>query len=176
MALNLEDKKAIVEEVSQQAKEALSLVGADYRGLSVSEMTELRACARDAGVYLKVVRNTLARRAVIDTDFACVKEALIGPMVLAFSKEDPGAAARIFRDFAKDHEKLEVKMLSLGGKLLEANQLDAVASLPTYDEAISKLLSVMKGPIDKFVRTLAAPHTNLVRTFAAVAEEKKKAA
>lgn len=176
MALNLQDKKAIVEEVSQQAKEALSLVGADYRGLSVSEMTELRSNARKAGVYLKVVRNTLARRAVDDTDFACVKEALVGPMVLAFSKDDPGAAARIIRDFAKGHDKLEVKMLSLGGKLLEANQLEAVASLPTYEEALSKLLSVMKGPIDKFVRTLAAPHTKLVRTFAAVADEKKNAA
>lgn len=176
MALNLDDKKAIVDEVSQQAQQALSLVGADYRGLSVSEMTTLRAQARDAGVYLRVVRNTLARRAVDGTDFDCVKESLVGPLVLAFSNDNPGAAARIFRDFAKDHKALEVKMLSVGGKLLEASQLDAVASLPTYDEAISQLMSVMKAPIDKFVRTLAAPHTKLVRTFAAVADQKKQAA
>ena len=176
MALNLEDKKAIVDAVSHEAQQALSLVGADYRGLSVSEMTALRVSARDAGVYLKVVRNTLARRAVEGTDFDCVKESLVGPLVLAFSKDNPGAAARIFRDFAKDHKALEVKMLSLGGKLLDASQLDTVANLPTYDEAISQLMSVMKAPIDKFVRTLAAPHTKLVRTFAAVADEKKQAA
>ncbi len=176
MALNLEDKKAIVEEVSMQAKQSLSLLGADYRGLSVSEMTKLRALARKAGLYLKVVRNTLARRAIEGTDFECAKDALVGPLVLAFSKDDPGAAARVFRDFCKNHEKLKVKVLSLSGQLLDANQLDAVASLPTYDEAIAKLMSVMKAPVDKFVRTLAAPHAKLVRTFAAVAEQKKQAA
>lgn len=176
MALNLEDKKVIVEEVSLQAKQSLSLLGADYRGLSVSEMTKLRAAARNAGLYLKVIRNTLARRAIEGTDFECAKDALVGPLVLAFSKDDPGAAARVFRDFCKIHDKLKVKVLSLSGQLLDANQLDAVASLPTYDEAIAKLMSVMKAPVDKFVRTLAAPHAKLVRTFAAVAEQKKNAA
>ena len=173
MALNLEDKKAIVEEVSLHAKQALSLVGADYRGLSVSEMTQLRSVARKSGVYVRVIRNTLARRAIEGTEFECAKDALVGPLVLAFSKDDPGAAARVFRDFSKTHEKLKVQLLSLGGQLLAANQLEAVANLPTYDQAISKLMSVMKAPVDKFVRTLAAPHTKLVRTFAAVAEQKK---
>lgn len=176
MALNLEDKKAIVEEVSLQAKQSLSLLAADYRGLTVAEMTKLRAVARKAGLYLKVVRNTLARRAVEGTEFECAKDAFTGPLVLAFSKDDPGAAARVFRDFCKSHEKLKVKLLSLSGQLLDASQLEAVASLPTYDEAIARLMSVMKAPVDKFVRTLAAPHTKLVRTFAAVADQQKNAA
>lgn len=176
MALNLEDKKAIVEEVSQQAKQSLSLLGADYRGLSVTEMTMLRSVARKAGVYVRVIRNTLARRAIEGTDFDCAKESLVGPLVLAFSKDDPGAAARVFRDFCKTHEKLKVNLLSLSGQLLNVNQLDAVANLPTYDQAISQLMCVMKAPVEKFVRTLVAPHTKLVRVFAAVAEQKKNAA
>lgn len=176
MALNLEDKKAIVEEVSQQAKQSLSLLGAEYRGLSVTDMTKLRAAARNAGLYLKVIRNTLARRAIEGTDFDCAKDALVGPLVLAFSKDDPGAAARVFRDFCKTHDKLKVKLLSLSGQLLDASQLDAVANLPTYDQAISQLMCVMNAPIEKFVRTLAAPNIKLVRTFAAVAEQKQQAA
>lgn len=175
MTLNLDDKKAIVEEVNSVASQALSVVGADYRGLTVSQMTKLRAAARDAGVYMRIVRNTLARRAVENTDFACIQEALTGPLVLAFSQEDPGAAARVFRDHCKQFEKLEVKLLSIGGQLLDGKQLDTVASLPTYDEAIAMLMRVMKAPVDKFVRTLAEPHTKCVRTFAAIAEKKKAA-
>ena len=175
MALRLEDKKAIVTHITAEAKKAISVVAADYRGLTVAELTELRAKARASGVYLKVVRNTLARRALQDTEFACLNEALIGPLFLAFSETEPGAAAKVIRDFAKDHEKLEVKALSLGGKLLGPETLDAIAKLPNKEQALAILLAVMKAPIDKFVRTVAAPHAKLVRTIAAVRDQKQAA-
>ena len=175
MALRLEDKKAIVAEVAEVAASAYSAVAAEYRGLSVAEMTDLRSKAREGGVYLKVVRNTLARRAVEDTDFACMQDIFVGPLVLAFSQEDPGAAARVVKDFAKDHNKLIVKGLSVSGKLLPAEDLDKLAKMPTYDQAISMLMSVMQAPIGKFVRTLAEPHAKLARTIAAVREQKEAA-
>jgi large subunit ribosomal protein L10 len=175
MALRLEDKKAIVAEVAEVAKSAYSAVAAEYRGLSVAEMTELRSKAREGGVYLRVVRNTLARRAVENTDFACMQDNLVGPLVLAFSREEPGAAARVIKDFAKDHKKLEVKAVSVSGKLLPASELETLAKMPTYDQAISILMSVMKAPISKFVRTLAEPHAKLVRTVAAVRDQKEAA-
>lgn len=176
MPLTLTDKQAVVAEVNEVAKNSISVVAADYRGLSVGEMTELRANARKAGVYLRVVRNTLSRRALDGTDFECVRDELTGPLFLAFSQDAPGAAARLVRDFAKEHEKLEVKALSLGGKLYDGSHLNAVASLPTKDEAIAKLLFVMKAPVEKFVRTLAEPHAKLVRTVAAVRDQKQQSA
>jgi len=172
VTLRLDDKRAIVAEVSEVASNSISAVAAFYSGLTVSEMTQLRAAARKEGIYLRVVRNTLARRAVDKTSFACMQEKLVGPVVLAFAKEEPGAAARLMRDFAKDHSKLEVTALVVGGKLIAANQLDAVAKLPTYLEAISMLMSVMQAPIGKFVRTLAEPHAKLVRTIAAIRDQK----
>ncbi len=172
MALGIEAKKAIVAEVAQVAANALSAVASEYRGLTVSEMTQLRMNARNAGVYLRVVRNTLARRAVMDTEFACMQEMMTGPLVLAFSQEDPGAAARVVRDFAKEHEKLIVKALAIGGQLLSAKDLDKLANLPTRNEALAILMSVMKAPIEKFVRTLAEPHAKLVRTIAAIRDQK----
>ena len=175
MALRLEDKKAIVAEVAEVAASAYSAVAAEYRGLSVAEMTDLRSKARDGGVYLKVVRNTLARRAVEDTEFACMQDIFVGPLVLAFSQEDPGAAARVVKDFAKDHNKLIVKAVSVSGKLLPAEDLDKLAKMPTYDQAISMLMSVMQAPISKFVRTLAEPHAKLTRTVAAVRDQKQAA-
>ena len=175
MALRLEDKKAIVAEVAEVAASAYSAVAAEYRGLSVAEMTDLRSKAREGGVYLKVVRNTLARRAVEDTDFACMQDIFVGPLVLAFSQEDPGAAARVVKDFAKDHNKLIVKAVSVSGKLLPAEDLDKLAKMPTYDQAISMLMSVMQAPISKFVRTLAEPHAKLTRTVAAVRDQKQAA-
>lgn len=175
MALRLDDKKAIVAEVANVAANALSAVAAEYRGLTVTEMTQLRSEARNKGVYLKVVRNTLARRAVADTEFACMHDELVGPLVLAFSREDPGSAARLFRDFAKDHDKLTVKVLSVGGKLLAAKDIDVLAKLPTREQALATLLSVMKAPIGKFVRTLAEPHAKMVRTIAAVRDQKQAA-
>jgi large subunit ribosomal protein L10 len=173
VVLRLEDKKAIVAEVADVAGRALSAVAAEYRGLTVGELTELRAKARAAGVYVRVVRNTLARRAVQDTPFSCMQEMLMGPLLLAFSKEDPGAAARLVRDFAKDHDKLVVKALSVGGKLLSAKDLEALANLPTRDQALATLLSVMLAPITQFVRTLAEPHAKMVRTVDAVRAQKQ---
>lgn len=176
MALNLDDKKALVAEVAAVASRALSAVAAQYRGLSVSQLTELRSKARVAGVYVRVVKNTLARRAVAGTSFECMSPVLKGPLVLAFSKDDPGAAARVFKAFAKDNDKLVTTALSLGGQLLAAKDLDRVASLPTREQGLSLLMGVMKAPIQKLVATLAAAPSKLVRTLAAVRDQKQAAA
>ena len=172
MPLNLEDKKSIVAEVSAVAAEAHSAIAAEYRGLSVEEMTELRAKARNGGVYLRVVKNTLAKRAVEGTDFECMRDGLIGPLVLAFSQEEPGAAARLVKDFAKEHDKLIPRLVSFGGEMLEASDLDRLASLPTRDQAISMLMAVMKAPTEKFVRTLNEVPGKLTRTVAAIRDQK----
>lgn len=176
MALKLEQKQAIVAEVNEAAGKAMSAVLADYRGLTVEQMTQLRATARNSGVYIKVIRNTLARRAVQGTAYECLDPALVGPTLLAFSMEDPGAAARLLRDFVKTFEKLEVKALSIGGALLGADQLERMAKLPTRDEAISLLMAVMLAPIGKFVRTLNEVPGKLVRTVAAIRDQKEAAA
>lgn len=157
MALRLEDKQAIVAEVNAVAKTALSAVAADSRGVTVGAMTELRAAARANDVYLRVVRNTLARRAVEGTDFACLTEVFSGPTILAFSNGHPGAAARLLKDFAKANETFEVKGLAFEGEFIESAQIDRLATLPTYDEAIAKLMATMKeAAAGKLVRTLAA--------------------
>jgi large subunit ribosomal protein L10 len=156
VALGLEDKKAIVAEVSEVAKTALSAVVADSRGVTVSSMTQLRKEAREAGVFVRVVRNTLARRAVEGTDFECLTESFVGPTLIAFSNEHPGAAARLLKTFAKDNDKFEVKALAFNGELIPAGDIDRLATLPTYDEAIAKLMSVMQGATSKLARTLAA--------------------
>ncbi len=176
MPLNLEDKRAIVVSVNAAASEALSAVVADYRGLSVAEMTNLRLKARETGVYLKVVRNTLAKRAVAGTDYECLTDALVGPSVLAFSQDDPGAAVRLIKDFAKDHDALEVKALAVGGVAYEAKDIDVLAKLPTRDEAIAQLMSVMQAPVAKFVRTLNEVPGKFVRTMAAVKDKKQQEA
>lgn len=173
MPLKLNDKKAIVAEVAEVAGNALSAVVAEYSGLTVAEMTKLRVEARNSGVYLRVVRNTLARLAVKGTDFECLQDSLVGPLVLAFSKGEPGSAARLVKNFAKENPKLVVKALAIEGKLLAAKDLDALASLPTREEALSMLLAVMKAPATKFVQTLAAPHTKLVRTLDAYRDKKQ---
>ena len=175
MALNLEDKKALVAEVAEIAAQAQSVVAAEYRGLTVSQMTELRAKARKSGVYMRVVKNTLARKALAGTSFESVGPKLKGPLVLAFSKDDPGAAARVVKDFAKGNEKLVATLVSLGGQVLPAAELDKVASLPTREQALSMLLGVLKAPIQKLVGTLAAPASQLARTLAAVREQKQAA-
>jgi large subunit ribosomal protein L10 len=175
MALNLEDKKALVAEVSAVASKALSVVAAEYRGLTVSQMTDLRLKARSAGVYVRVVKNTLARKAVAGTSFECLGPVLKGPLVLAFSKDDPGAAARVVRAFAKDNDKLIARALSLGGQLLAGSELDKVASLPSREQALSQLMGLMKAPIQKLVATLAAAPSKLVRTLAAVRDQKQAA-
>ena len=176
MALTLENKKAIVAEVAEVAGSAYSAIAAEYHGLAVGKMTQLRANARESGVYLRVVRNTLARRALQGTDFECMQDGLTGPLLLAFSQEDPGAAARVISDFAKENDKLVVKLVSISGKLLGAGEIDRLAKMPTKDQAISMLMAVMKAPVEKFVRTLAEPHAKLTRTVAAVRDQKQQAA
>ncbi|MFA7555545.1 MAG: 50S ribosomal protein L10 [Spongiibacteraceae bacterium] len=154
MAIGLEDKKAIVAEVQQAAQSALSAVVADSRGVSVVAMTALRKEAREAGVYLRVVRNTLAKRAVEGTAYECLIDTFVGPTLIAFSNEHPGAGARILSAFAKDHEKFELKAAAFEG---EKTDIALLAKLPTYDEAISRLMSVLKeASAGKLVRTIAA--------------------
>lgn len=163
MALGLEDKKAIVAEVQEASQGALSAVVADSRGVTVGAMTALRKEAREAGVWMKVVRNTLARRAVEGSQFECLNDVLAGPSLIAFSKEHPGAAARIFKEFAKKNDKFELKGAAFEGAKVS---VDVLASLPTYNEAIAKLMSVMKE----------AAAGKLVRTLAAVRDQKEQAA
>lgn len=154
MALNLDGKKAVVAEVQEAAKGALSAVVADARGVSVTDITNLRKEAREAGVWMKVVRNTLAKRAVDGTDFECLSDVFVGPTLIAFSNEHPGAGARIFKDFAKKNDKFELKSASFEGDVVD---VELLASLPTYDEAIARLMSVMKeASAGKLVKTLAA--------------------
>lgn len=176
MALNLEDKKALVAEVAEVAGKALSVVAAEYRGLTVTQMTDLRAKARASGVYMRVIKNTLARKAVAGTSFEPIGSHLKGPLVLAFSKDDPGAAARVIKAFAKDNDKLKATLVSIGGPVLPGKDLEKVASLPTKDQALSMLLGVLKAPIQKLVGTIAAPNQKLVRTIAAVRDAKQGAA
>lgn len=175
MALRLDDKKAVVTEVAAIAVKAHSAVAAEYRGLSVAELTDLRKTARESGVYLRVVKNTLARKAVEGTDFACMQDGLVGPLILGFSLEDPGSAARLFSDFGKTHDKLAVKLVAIGGKQYGASELERLSKLPTRDQALSMLMGVMKAPLEKFARTLQEPHAKLVRTVAAIRDQKQAA-
>lgn len=175
MALNIEQKKAVVAEVADAASNALAAVAAEYRGLTVEEMTELRVKARQDGVFLKVAKNTLVRRAVEGTEFECIRETLTGPLLLAFSMDDPGSAARLVKGYAKEHEHLVAKHVAIGGELYDASELERLSKLPTYDQGIAMLMGVIKAPVEKFVRTLAEPHTKLVRTFAAVRDDKQAA-
>lgn len=157
MALGLDDKKAIVAEVNEAAKAALSAVVADSRGVTVGAMTGLRKLARENGVYIRVVRNTLMKRAVVGTEFECLSEVFTGPTLIAFSNEHPGAAARLLKDFAAQEESFEVKALAFEGELIGAENIDKLAKLPTYDEAIAQLMMTMKeASAGKLVRTLAA--------------------
>lgn len=176
MAIRIEDKRQIVAEVNEAAKGALSAVLADYRGVTVSELTDLRKLARENKVYLRVVRNTLLKRAFEGTDYECLNEALVGPTILAFSQEDPGAAARVLKDFAKNNADFDVKALAVGGNLLSADQIDILASLPTYDQAIATLMSVILAPVTKLVRTVNEVPTKVTRAVAAVRDQKQEAA
>jgi large subunit ribosomal protein L10 len=166
MPLNLEDKKALVEEVSAVAAKALSVVAAEYRGLTVTQMTDLRAKARAKGVYMRVVKNTLARKAVAGTAFEPMGPMLKGPLVLAFSKDDPGAAARVIKDFAKANDKLVATLVFLGGSVLPGKDIEKVASCRPANRrcrscwACSRLRSRSSSPPSprriKLVRTIAA--------------------
>ncbi|MEX6209914.1 50S ribosomal protein L10 [Providencia huaxiensis] len=157
MALNLQDKQAIVAEVSEVAKGALSAVVADSRGVTVAKMTELRKAGREAGVYIRVVRNTLIRRAVEGTSYDVLKDAFVDSTLIAFSNEHPGAAARLFKEFAKANPAFEIKAAAFEGELIQAKDIDRLATLPTYEEAIARLMATMKeAAAGKLVRTLAA--------------------
>ena len=176
MPIGLKEKQAIVAEVNETASKAISAVMADYRGVSVDDMTTLRKAAREVGVQVRVIRNTLARRAFEGTEFECLNEALLGPNILAFSIEDPGAGARLFKDFVKENKEFEIKALSIGGKLLPADQIDVVAKLPTRDQAISLLMAVMQAPVTKLVMTLNDVPGRVTRVVAAVRDQKQQEA
>jgi large subunit ribosomal protein L10 len=173
MPLNLEDKKVLVTEVAEVAKTALSVVAAEYRGLTVSQMTELRSKARASGVYMRVVKNTLARKAFVGTAFEPVGPKLKGPLVLAFSKDDPGAAARVVKDFSKANEKLVATLVSLGGEVLPGKDLEKVATLPTKDQARAQLLGLLVAPAQQLAAVIAAPASDLARVIAAFADKRK---
>jgi large subunit ribosomal protein L10 len=175
MPLKLEDKKALVAEVNEVAQRALSAVAAEYRGLSAGKFDELRTQARSNGIYLHVVKNTLARKAVKGTPFECLEPALTGPLVLGFSLEDPGAVGRVIKDFAKDNDKLVVRAVSIGGQLYGSKDIERLASLPTREQALALLLGVMLAPVTQFVRTMAEPTAQLVRTVKAVADKQQAA-
>jgi large subunit ribosomal protein L10 len=175
VALKLDGKKAIVAEVSAQAQKAVSLIAAEYSGMTVSQLTSLRKSARENGMYVRVVRNTLARRALEGSKFVPMQDSLVGPLILAFSHDDPGSAARLIQDYAKKCDKLKVKAISLGGEVIPGSALGRVASMPTRNDAIAQLLGMLNAPITQFVRTLAEPHAKLVRALAAVRDQKQKA-
>lgn len=167
----LDAKKALVAEVNEVAKRALSAVAAEYRGLTAGKFDILRDKARKQGIYLHVIKNTMAIRAVKGTDFECLTPALVGPLVLGFSLDDPGAVGRVIKDFAKENDKLVVKALAVGGTLYGAKDIDRLASLPTKDQAIAMLMGTMKAPVEKFVRTLAEPAAKVTRAVKAVADK-----
>jgi large subunit ribosomal protein L10 len=176
VALNLEGKKSIVAEVSTVAAGAHSAIAAEYRGLTVEQMTALRVKARNEGVYLRVVKNSLTIRAIEGTEFECMKDGLVGPLIMAFSQEDPGAAARLIKDFSKLHDKLIARVIAVGGQLLPVEQIERLSSMPNREQALAMLMGVMKAPIEKFVRTLNEPTAKLVRTVAAVRDQKQASA
>ena len=165
MALNLAEKKALVADVNAVAASSLAAVVAEYRGLTVAQMTELRTEARNAGVYMKVVKNSLARRAVEGTPFECIKPSLSGPLLLAFSREDPGSAARVIKGFSKEHAHLVTVSVAVGGELYGATDLDRVAALPDLDGARAMLLRTLNGPMTQLVRLFSEPAAMLARAL-----------
>ena len=175
MALNLEQKKVVVAELANVAAKAHSLVAAEYAGLTVEQLTSLRKKARDTKVFVKVAKNTLVSRAVEGTDYACVKDALVGPMLYAFSEEDPGAAGRLIKEFSKANEKLVPKVVAIGGQMYPGSHVERLASLPTREQALAMLMGVMLAPITKLVRTLAEPAAKTARAVAAVRDQKAAA-
>lgn len=172
MPLTLEQKQAVVSEVAETAAQAHSVIAAEYSGLSVGEMTRLRVKARESNVQLRVVKNTLAKRAFEGTDYGCMNGALQGPMVYAFSMDEPGGAARVLKDYAESNKNLVVKFIAFGGKLLDPSEIKRLASMPTYDQAISMLMAVMKAPVEKFARTMNEVPGKLTRTVAAIRDQK----
>ena len=167
MSLTFEAKQAVIAEVRDVATNAQAAIAAEYSGLSVEQMTVLRSKAREIDVDVRVVKNSLARRAFEGTDFECLREFLKGPLLLVFSLDDPGAGARLVRDFSKDHEMLVPKVLSFGGDMLPAEELSKLANMPTLDGARASLLSLMKTPQSTLVRLLKEPGAKLSRVLSA---------
>lgn len=176
MPLNLEDKKAIVAKMSEVVKGSVSVAVAEYRGLPVSDVTELRTKARELGVEVHVVRNTLARRAVEGSEFACLSDALVGPVVLFFAQTEPGAAAKLLREFSKKNEKIQIKGFALDGRFFGAEHMASIANLPTRLDALAQLVTVIQAPVVKWVRTLAEPYAMLVRVMGQIRDQKQNAA
>ncbi len=174
MSLNRNEKAAVIEEVSAQVANAQSLVVAEYRGIDVASVTVLRKTARESGVYLRVLKNTLVCRAIAGTEFEGISDQLTGPLIYAIS-EDPVAAAKVLSNFAKTNEKIVIKAGALPGSVLDANGVKALATMPSRDELLSKLLGTMQAPIATFVRTLNEVPTKFVRGLAAVRDQKEAA-
>lgn len=175
VALSFAEKEAIVAEVAEVAKRSYSVIAAEYRGLTVEQLTALRVEARKAGVYVRVVKNTLARRAFADTEFACMHDGLKGPLILAFSQADPGAGARVVEAFAKGKDKFQVKVVAFAGRLFDPTDLSTLAKMPTREEALAQLLAVMKAPVQKLASTIREVPAKLLRTIAAIREAKEAA-
>ena len=173
MPLTLQQKQAVVSEVSEVATQAHSVIAAEYQGLTVGEMTQLRIKARESNVHLRVVKNSLAKRAFEGTDYGCLSDELQGQMVYAFSMEEPGGAARVLKDYADSNKKLVVKLIAFGGELLDPSEIKRLASMPTYDQAISLLMAVMKAPVEKLARTMNEVPGKLTRTVAAIRDQKQ---
>lgn len=174
MSLSFEQKKAVVSEVSEAISGAEVAILAEYRGLTVAQMTELRRKAREAGVFLRVVKNTLAKRAVEGSRFECLKYQMTGPLAFAASA-DPAAVARVLDEFAKTNDKLIIKTGAMGGVIMSEAQLKALARLPSRDELLAILLATMNAPVQKFVRTLNEVPTSFVRILAAIRDAKEAA-
>lgn len=172
MALNLAQKKEVVAELADVAGKAVSLVAAEYAGLTVGQLTDMRRKARESGVYLKVAKNTLVARAVDGTEYQCVSNALTGPLLYAFSHEDPGAAGRLIKEFAKANEKLKPRLVAIGGQMYPGTHVDVLASLPTREQALGLLLNVMSQPATLLVRVMAEPATQLARVINAAGQKK----
>ncbi|MCP4488379.1 MAG: 50S ribosomal protein L10 [Gammaproteobacteria bacterium] len=173
MPLTLQQKQAVVSEVTEVASQAHSVIAAEYQGLTVGEMTDLRVKARESSVHLRVVKNTLAKRAFEGTAYDCMNDALHGQMVYAFSMEEPGGAARVLKEYADSNKKLVVKLIAFGGELLDPSEIKRLASLPTYDQAISLLMAVMTAPVEKLARTMNEVPGKLTRTVAAIRDQKQ---
>ena len=156
MALNLSQKQEVVAELAGVAATAHSLIAAEYAGITVGQLTTMRKKARENGVYLKVVKNTLASRAVEGTEYECVKDSLVGPLLYAFSTEEPGAAGRLIKEFAKGNDKLQPKLVAVGGQLYPASHVDVLASLPTREQALAMLARVLAEPASMFARAIKA--------------------
>ena len=167
MALKIGEKKVVVKEIAEIASTAQSAVAAEYRGLTVQQLSSLRSNARELGVYVKVVKNNLVKIAIKDTSLECMDSCLKGPLIFAFSRDELGAAAKLVNDFKKDNDLLKPVAMAVNGELIDVEKLSQIAALPNRDQAISMLMAVMKLPIEKFVRTLSAPNVKLVQTLSA---------